>query len=181
VRQGPKEPILIAKMLALAEGVAEVATYERASVGCVLTTPDLAQVLAYGYNGPASGLPNQCARPHEVGNCGCVHAEQNACIKAGPGPKWAFISCHPCERCAAAMVNAGVEVVFYTGDSHREVSEGMALLDRVGIPHGTPDELLAMMTELTEHTSSLLASAFAEEWDDDDIAAAKAQASRFAD
>lgn len=140
MRVEPKEKFLAEAALAYAFGIAKTAACDRAQHGCVLTTPDL-NIVAYGYNGPASGLPNQCERPTEQGNCGCVHAEQNACIKAPPGPKFAFITMQPCERCAACLVNAGVELVVYGDGAHREVTEGTALLDRIGIPHGRLSDL----------------------------------------
>lgn len=121
-----------------ATAVAEASPCNRAAVGCVLTTLDL-QVISYGYNGVAAGLPNTCLRHGEeaVGNCGCVHAEQNAVAKAGQPdvPKIAFITMPPCERCASLLVNAGVVLVVYISDGHRPVHEGIEnVLDPLNIP-----------------------------------------------
>ncbi len=43
---------------------------ERMAVGCVITSTDFRKVLAVGYNGNASGLPNQCDST-TPGACGC--------------------------------------------------------------------------------------------------------------
>ena len=185
MREVPKEVLLIEAWAQTALAISAVGACERAHVGCVLTPPDLSHPIGVGYNGPAAGLPNRCARPTEVGNCGCVHAEANACVKAPPGPKWAFITIPPCERCAAMMVNAGVECVVYCSESaHRGgIHAGMELLDTLGIPHGTPEQIIEQVmgaTAVDERASSQ--SAFAGgEWEPEDFSAAKAQSSRFAE
>ena len=134
----PRLTVLANAMAGLASAVAEASPCNRAAVGCVLTTLDL-QVISYGYNGVAKGLPNQCLRHGEeaVGNCGCVHAEQNAIAKAGSPdlPKIAFITMPPCERCASLLVNAGVVMVAYASEGHRTVHEGIEnVLGPLAIP-----------------------------------------------
>lgn len=181
MRRQSKEALLVRAHLQYALEIAKVGACERAQVGCVLTPPDLSNPIGIGYNGPAAGLPNQCARPLEVGNCGCVHAEANAVIKAPRGPKWAFLTIPCCERCAGLLVNAEVECVVYAGPPHRDgLNAGVQLLDRLGIPHGTADEIIEMMANAVEDVPSSR-SRFAEVWDDEDISAAKQQTSRFAD
>ena len=59
--------------------IARRSTCTRLDVGTVITTTDYRKVLAVGYNGNASGLPNSCDRD-EPGNCGCLHSEENAVI-----------------------------------------------------------------------------------------------------
>ena len=54
-------------------------TCKRLQVGCVIASEDYRKILAMGYNGNASGLPNECDS-EEVGKCGCLHAEENAVI-----------------------------------------------------------------------------------------------------
>lgn len=182
MRSAPKELFLVEAYVNLALSVARTGACERAQVGCVLTPPDLHNVLAIGYNGPASGLPNKCARPDQPGNCGCVHAEVNACIKAPSGPKWAFTSIPPCGMCAAALINSGVECVVYANDPHREINEGMDLLEAVGIPCGKPEQILDLMFEMSAVDQDQTArSAFEQEWSEDDISDAKASLSRFAE
>jgi dCMP deaminase len=72
------------------------------------------QVLGIGYNGNAKGLSNGCDS-EEVGNCGCLHAEINALLKA-PGTverKVMFVTVAPCIMCAKAIVNSNVSNVYW--------------------------------------------------------------------
>jgi deoxycytidylate deaminase len=183
-RELPKEILLIDVWANCAKELARVGACERAQVACILTPPDLSLPIGVGYNGPASGLPNKCARPDEPGNCGCVHAEANACIKAPVGPKWAFITIPPCERCAAMMVNAGVECVVYSSaTAHRGgLHGGMDLLDRLGITHGTPEQIIEQLLNMSVEEESTDSRVLGQEpWEAEDFMAAKAQTSRFAD
>jgi dCMP deaminase len=116
----------------IAAVVARRSTCRRAAVGCVVTDVAGWQILGIGYNGSPAGMPNRC--PHEeVGNCGCVHAELNALLKA-PGAltnKILYATTAPCERCAAAIVNANVARVYF-GRTYR-TTEGIDLLEAAGI------------------------------------------------
>lgn len=97
----------------IAEVVAKRAVCERGyKVGCVIAPTDLTSVLSIGYNGPARGLPHSCR--NEVGNCGCVHAEANALIKA-PYDRdlMMFTTLAPCENCARLIINSRVLSVIY--------------------------------------------------------------------
>jgi len=89
----------------MAEELAKRSTCVRLQVGTVVTDQRLENVLAIGYNGNARGLPNKCdsAVP---GNCGCIHSEMNALVKA-PGnvrDKVVFVSASPCVMCANSRV-----------------------------------------------------------------------------
>lgn len=180
MRELPKEVLLIQVWANCATELAQVGACERAQVGCILTPPDLSLPIGGGYNGPASGLPNKCARPDEPGNCGCVHAEANACIKAPDVPKWAFITIPPCERCATMLVNAKVECVVYVNEPHREgLLGGLELLDSLGIPHGTPAQIIELVLGIAAGDDVVEGGSFAEEWEPEDFSAAKAQTSRF--
>ena len=98
----------------MAEELAKRSTCARTQVGSVIASADLTQVLGIGYNGNARGLPNRCDRP-EPGNCGCLHSEANALIKAGaqtPG-KVMFVTVSPCVMCAKMIVNSNVTRVCY--------------------------------------------------------------------
>ena len=53
----------------------------------MITSTDFRKVLAVGYNGNATGLANSCDRD-EAGNCGCLHSEENAVIKAVKYSLW---------------------------------------------------------------------------------------------
>src|SRR5437899_3408175 len=81
--QHPERVPLYEVYMRMAEELAKRSTCSRLQVGTVVTDQALENVLAIGYNGNARGLPNRCdsAVP---GNCGCIHSEMNALVKA-PG------------------------------------------------------------------------------------------------
>lgn len=98
----------------MAEELAKRSTCVRLQVGTVVTDAHLENVLAIGYNGNAKGLPNRCDST-VPGNCGCLHSEVNALVKA-PGnvrDKVVFVTASPCVMCAKLMINSGVTHVFY--------------------------------------------------------------------
>src|SRR5438309_8282431 len=116
----------------MAEELAKRSTCARLQVGSVITTGDLTQVLGIGYNGNAKGLPNRCDST-QPGNCGCLHSEQNALIKAGaqlPG-KVMFISASPCVMCAKMIINANVGRVYYR-EAYRDPA-GLDVLSQGGV------------------------------------------------
>ena len=95
--------------LRLAFLLAERSTCRRMRVGTVITSTDYRKVLAVGYNGNASGLPNTCDRD-EVGNCGCLHSEENAVINCDSPrfiEKFVFVTHQPCAPCAKRLINLG--------------------------------------------------------------------------
>jgi dCMP deaminase len=98
----------------MAEELAKRSTCLRLQVGTVVTDATLENVVAIGYNGNAKGLPNQCDSS-VPGNCGCIHSEVNALVKA-PGrlpDKVVFVTDSPCVSCSKLMINSGVSHVFY--------------------------------------------------------------------
>ena len=117
-----------------AETMARRSTCTRLSVGTVITTTDYRKVLAVGYNGNASGLPNTCDRT-EPGNCGCLHSEENAVINCDAPretKKFVFVSHLPCVTCAKRLINLGnVEKVIFK-NSYRK-TDSIDLLESVGI------------------------------------------------
>ena len=100
----------------LALKLAERSTCWRLKVGTVITSLDYRKVMAVGYNGNASGLPNRCDST-EVGACGCLHSEENAIINCDSPrelPKLVFVTTQPCVMCAKRLINlGGVEKVFF--------------------------------------------------------------------
>lgn len=103
-------------------------------VGCVIVTPDWRKVLALGYNGNASGLPNKCDSI-EPGACGCLHAEENAVINCDVSRdtrKIVFCTHQPCKMCAKRLVNlGGVEQVFYRAPYR--LRDGLDVFEEAGI------------------------------------------------
>ena len=109
----------------LALTLAERSTCSRLQVGTVITSMDYRKVLAVGYNGNASGLKNSCDRD-EVGNCGCLHSEENAVINCDSPrfiEKIVFVTHLPCVMCAKRLINLGnVKHVYYAHDYRKRDS-----------------------------------------------------------
>lgn len=110
-------------------------TCKRLRVGCVIVSEDNRRVLSLGYNGNASGLPNQCDST-EAGACGCLHGEANAIVNcAAPRevPKVVYVTDSPCKMCAKMLVNlGGVQRVVF-GRKYR-IEDGLRVLEQVQIP-----------------------------------------------
>lgn len=118
----------------LAITLAERSTCKRLKVGTVITSTDYRKVLAVGYNGNASGLHNGCDRD-EVGNCGCLHSEENAvinCDSPRSTEKVVFVTHLPCAMCAKRLINLGnVRRVVYANDYRKR--DSVDLFAEVGI------------------------------------------------
>ena len=116
----------------MAEELAKRSTCTRLQVGTVITDARLENVLGIGYNGNARGLPNRCDSS-VPGNCGCIHSEVNALIKA-PGAvkdKVMFVTNSPCVMCSKLIINSGVTHVFYR-TPYRDPT-GVELLGEAGV------------------------------------------------
>lgn len=127
-------PSFIQIYLQLAELMASRSTCKRLQVGTVITTTDFRKVLAVGYNGNATGLPNQCDRD-EAGNCGCLHSEENAVINCDAPrlvEKIVFVTHLPCVACAKRLINLGNVKKIYYREEYR-VRDSVTLLQSVGI------------------------------------------------
>lgn len=120
--------------LKLAQILAHRSTCRRLRVGTVITSTDFRKVLAVGYNGNATGLPNRCDRD-EAGNCGCLHSEENAVINCDAPrsvEKVVFVTHLPCVQCAKRLINLGnVRKIYY--DNDYRVRDSIDLLRSVGI------------------------------------------------
>jgi dCMP deaminase len=118
----------------LAHDLAARSTCTRLNVGTVITSTDYRKVLAIGYNGNAAGLPNKCDRD-DVGNCGCLHSEENAVINCDSPramEKHVFVTHLPCVGCAKRLINlGGVRRVYYRTEYRSQ--ESIALLRSVDI------------------------------------------------
>lgn len=114
--------------------LAKRSTCTRLSVGCVIVSTDYSRVYGIGYNGNAKGLANTCEST-EPGNCGCLHAEDNALLKTSEGPevpKIIFVTHQPCAYCAKRMVNKGGVRKVYYAEPYR-LRRGLEILEEVGI------------------------------------------------
>jgi dCMP deaminase len=118
----------------LAFALAQRSTCRRLQVGTVITSTDFRKVLAIGYNGNATGLPNTCDR-EEPGNCGCLHSEENAVINCDTPrhvDKVVFVTHLPCVACAKRLINMGnVRRIHYAHDYR--IKDSLKLLSQVGI------------------------------------------------
>jgi dCMP deaminase len=118
----------------LAIDLSKRSTCSRLQVGTVIVSDDYSRVYGIGYNGNAAGLPNVCDS-EEAGNCGCLHAEDNALLKTNGGPeikKIVFVTHQPCGYCAKRMVNKGGVIKVCYLESYR-CTEGVDLLKKLGI------------------------------------------------
>lgn len=124
--------------LRLAASLAQRSTCRRLKVGTVITSVDFRKVLAVGYNGNASGLPNQCDRD-EQGNCGCLHSEENAVINCDTPrhlEKFVFVTHLPCSMCAKRLINLGnVKKVFYGLDYRSRTSVDLFAQTGITVEH----------------------------------------------
>lgn len=100
----------------LAHELSGRSTCQRLQVGCVIVSSDWRHIYGLGYNGGASGDDNKRCTGEE-GNCGCLHAEDNAvtnCNAHRSMPKVVLCTNMPCGQCARRFVNlGGVHVVYY--------------------------------------------------------------------
>ncbi len=130
----PPRPSFERIYMELAHALAARSTCKRLNVGTVITSTDYRKVLAVGYNGNATGLPNACDRD-EAGNCGCLHSEENAVINCDSPramEKHVFVTHLPCVSCAKRLINlGGVKKVFY--QSNYRSSDSLDVLASVGI------------------------------------------------
>lgn len=130
--EAPNRIPLYEVYMRMAEELAKRSTCERLQVGTVVTDAQLENVVAIGYNGNAKGLPNRCDSV-VPGNCGCIHSEVNALVKAPGGlrNKVVFVTDSPCVMCAKLMINSGVSHVFFRR-TYRDPS-GVELLAQAGV------------------------------------------------
>lgn len=115
--------------MSLARSLSARSTCAVSRVGTVITSVDFRKVLAVGYSGNATGLPNRCDRevppptaecPHP--DCGCLHSEENAvihCDAPRTEPKIVFVTQMPCRACAKRIIQLGGLVdLYYAGEPH---------------------------------------------------------------
>ena len=97
----------------------EVASWSKdpsTKVGCVLVKDR--KIISMGYNGFPRLIEDDLNRliDREVKYEMTVHAEQNAVITAAlhgisTAGSTAYVTFHPCSRCAAVLINAGISTV----------------------------------------------------------------------
>lgn len=117
--------------------VATRSTCPRRSVGAVLVRDH--RVIASGYNGAPAGQPHcsdvGCVMEH--GHCvRTIHAELNAllqCARYGIATQGVDLYCTdmPCRHCARALVQAGIERIYYVRPY--ESPETVELVESTGV------------------------------------------------
>lgn len=122
----------------VAHVVKQRATCTRAQVGCVITNISGTSIVSMGYNGNARGLPDVCDT-NVPGSCGCLHAEENALLKAPFGQALVlYTTTSPCLMCAKRIMNSSITTVFF--DETYRNTDGFDLLQR----HSVIDQLSGM-------------------------------------
>lgn len=116
----------------MAEIAAQRSTCQRAAVGCIITDLSGTSIVSIGYNGNARGLPNHCDTANP-GECGCIHAEANALIKAPfhQGALTMYSTTQPCIDCAKLIINSAVRTVIFK-DLYRD-PRGHVAMSQAGI------------------------------------------------
>lgn len=133
--------------MSLAKILSLRSTCSRRQVGCVITSHDYRRVLSVGYNGNASGLPNECDYPNKSGGCGCLHAEENAVMSCSEPPyvkKVIFTTTFPCKMCAKRIIQlGGVLAVYYLDEYHDRDAEKILEDCRILSSQVTIDNILS--------------------------------------
>lgn len=101
----------------MAHKVASRSKDPNTKVGCIVTSRDKV-VVASGYNGIPQGvrdLPERMDRPAKY--LWTAHAEENAValaarVGASLRDGYAYVTHHPCSRCARSLIQAGIQVVY---------------------------------------------------------------------
>jgi len=119
--------------MTIAEAAANESKCPRTQVGCV--TVLASGVIAPGFNGHASGGPNEWAYT-EDGDPEVVHAELNSlgkCLEQGLSAKGAtmYLTLSPCLHCAKLIVRAGIQRVVYK--RKYRITEGLDYLTKYNV------------------------------------------------
>ena len=82
-------------------------------------------ILAFGFNGMPSGMPNECKEQDGSTKREVIHAESNAIAKlaksneSGEGADL-FVTHSPCMECAKLIFQSGIQRVYY-GEEYRSM------------------------------------------------------------
>lgn len=136
-------PSFISIYMDLAKNLSRRSTCKRLQVGTVITSTDFRKVLAVGYNGNAAGLQNSCDRD-EIGNCGCLHSEDNAVINCDSPrtvEKLVFVTHLPCVTCAKRLINLGnVRTIYYMEEYRNRDSIDILEKSKIGVVQVKEDD-----------------------------------------
>jgi len=127
--------------LGIALAISTRGSCARRKVGAVLTTADN-RIIATGYNGPATGIPNCIETPCKgtglpsgtgLDSCEALHAEQNALIYCqSPFLIHAcYTTCSPCMSCVKMLAGTNCKrIVFNEEYPHKEAKDFWISLGR---------------------------------------------------
>lgn len=123
---------MIQTYLDMAEVLARRSPCKRLHVGVIITDKNLENTVALGYNGPEHGGPNSC-RGTGAGQCGCIHGEMNAIVKApyDKGDLVMFATHSPCHTCAMLICQSKVRKILYKHEYR--IKDGIYLLRERGL------------------------------------------------
>lgn len=132
--------------LDIAHVVARRSNCRRRQVAAVIVVDR--RIVSTGYNGTPRGIRNcfeggcpRCASDvasgHQLGDCICCHAEENAIVQAayhGISVRGGTLYCtvSPCLLCAKMIINAGIVEVVYEHEYHLS-DQTRALLREAGV------------------------------------------------
>ena len=117
-----------------AQSIAKRSCDSKYQVGAVIVNSENTQVLSIGYNGDQKGGSNK-RDSTETGHSGFIHAEINALIKMdynNPCKKKMYLTLSPCEVCAKAIVNAGIDELIYS-EFYVHGKDSLRILNQAGI------------------------------------------------
>lgn len=117
-----------------AHSISERSCDSKYKVGSVIVNIENTQVLSIGYNGDQKGGSNK-RESTETGQSGFIHAEINSLIKMdynNPCKKKMYLTLSPCDVCAKAIVNAGIDEVIYD-EYYVHGKNGIIILNQAGI------------------------------------------------
>jgi dCMP deaminase len=130
-----ERPSFDAIFMQMAKMVSLRSTCRRLAVGCVIASIDKRKILSIGYNGNATGLPNDCDSD-TPGACGCLHGECNAvvnCDAPRAQEKIVYVTDLPCLNCAKILINLGNVLAVHYDRPYRK-RDGEQALKAAGIP-----------------------------------------------
>jgi dCMP deaminase len=117
-----------------AQSIAKRSCDSKYQVGAVIVNSENTQVLSIGYNGDQKGGTNK-RDSTATGQSGFIHAEINALIKMdynNPCKKKMYLTLSPCEVCAKAIVNAGIDELIYS-EFYIHGKNSIRILNQAGI------------------------------------------------
>lgn len=116
-------------MFYFARSLAGLSCCKRTQVGCIIFPIECTNVISIGYNGPPAGINNESCT-NEQHQCGCIHAEANALVKARPTDEYnvLFSTRAPCYHCAGLIINTNKIVDVYYDNDYSD-DRGIKLLE----------------------------------------------------